>query len=208
MQSENRCKVIALLLLFAAPVWVACLFLAAETGWVIYSRKRFDIAYRAVITAADVYRKADDLVFQKVSKTHPPPDSVPWSLPARDSFMGLDESGRRELAAARGELVLVCDVHGIITEAYPCIQTPELKLLSGTVSVGDSLDAVLPQQEFNDALNALRQAGKSGKTVRDYHIPLPDGEIYLAEFNALKISDTPLFAVFFGDSRYETYGKT
>jgi hypothetical protein len=207
MQSKNRRKSIVLLLLLTAPIWIVCLFLASETGWRIYNGIRFGIAHKTVTTASDTYRQADDAVFQEISRQYPPPDSVPWNMPSRETFIGLDESGRMELAAARRELVLVCDDQGCITAVYPCMETPELKRLSETVDIGDSLSVVLPEQEFDDALNAIRQAGESEKPVRDYYVPLPDGETYLAEFNALRVSDAPLFAVFLGDSRYLVLGR-
>jgi len=208
MRTGRHRKTVLLLMLVSAPLWVACLLLFVETAFRVYGRVRYDIAHSNVIKAGDEYRKLDDAIFQEIMKEYPPPDSVPWNLPLRNTFTALDEDGRKQLAITRKELILVCDQNGAIEDVYPCTEIEELKLISETVHVGDSLGVVLPERELDDAITSIRYAGENEKPVRDYKVPLPNGQEYLAEFNALRISARPSFAVFLGDSRYARLGST
>jgi len=207
MKAKTSRTVLVLMIFLATPFWIICLFLASETAWRIYGGMRFVIAHSHIIKEIDEYRRADDVIFQEISKKFPPPDTVAWNVPPRETFIGLDEPARAKLAETRHELILICDERGQITAVYPCTGIPQMKMLSETISVGDTLRVFLPEQEFDDAVRAIRETGEDERPLRDYNIPLPDGTTYFTEFYAFRISDAPLYAVFLGGSRYETLGR-
>ena len=199
-------KIKVFFILVSIPLWIACILLLVEAAWRVYGHERYKIAHSRVVSACDQYREADDIIFQKVRAQYPPPDSVPWQLTPRNMFLKLDEAGRHDLAKERREMIIVCDGSGKVASIYPCTEKQELKALGARVKPGGSLDVLFPPQELEDVLVAIRQAGEDEKPVRDYHVPLGNDQKYLAEFNVLRVSDEPLFALFLGDSRYEMLG--
>lgn len=192
-----------LVVLLFAPVWLVAFGLTLEWTFRLYDSLARDGAVQRVWAEIQQYRAQDDPLFQKVREASPPPDTVPWKVPERDTLHALDETGRLDLARTRQDLILLCDEDGTISRVYPCEETPELTKISSLVAPGGSIAALLPPAEFADALESIRQAGNEEKPMRDYDVPLGDGSSHFMEFNAMRVSESPVtFALFLGDSRY------
>lgn len=198
---QRRTKII--LLAASLPLWVITAGLALELGCRAWDNMARANAADRLWPRIQEYRAADEQPFQKAHEAFPPPDSVPWRAPGRETFLSRDEAGRQSLAKERRELILTCDDDGRVIKIYPCTATPELQQLCARISPGDSMGVLLPPAEFTDAVAAIHGAGETEKPLRDYNLPLSDGTSYLAEFHAMRISGNPVsFAVFLCDSRY------
>ncbi|NLV46682.1 MAG: SGNH/GDSL hydrolase family protein [Candidatus Hydrogenedentes bacterium] len=196
-------KVRILVLLLSLPLWLFAAGLLLE----IILRLHADLwAVRnigRINEIADAYRADDDIVFQEIKAAVTPPDTVLWRAPARDTILKTGETERFNLARERKEMILTCDVEGIIGHIYPCNRSGELDAISKRLSPGDSLSVILPPPEFADALTLIHQSEEHEAPGRDYPIPLGEGNEYLAECNAIRIArEPPEYAMFLGDSRY------
>ena len=198
-----------IVLLAFLPAWLVAGGLALELAYRFYDSLARDGAVQRLWPDILSYRAQDDPAFQKVFENAPPPDSVPWKVPGRDTFPALDEAGRQDLARTRRELILLCDEAGKISRVYPCEETPELKKISGCAVPGASIAVLLPPAEFADALESIRQAGNKEKPMRDYNVFLGDGTTHFMEFNTMRLSEAPLtFVLFVGDSRYTEFMRS
>ncbi|HOC67278.1 MAG TPA: hypothetical protein PLL36_00050 [Candidatus Hydrogenedentes bacterium] len=201
---KRKIKIIVVSL--SLPLWLLALGLLLEVLLTLYADHRAERNVWRINEIADAHRAADDIVFQEIKATVTPPDTVPWRAPARDTILKSGEAERFGLARERKELILSCDVDGIIAHIYPCNSCRELDTLGNRLSPGDSLEAILPPAELADALDSIRQTGEEEKPMRDYTIPLGDGTTHLVEFNVLRLSKEPFtFTLFLADSRFEAF---
>ena len=198
---KRKIKIIVVSL--SLPLWLLALGLLLEVLLNLYAGFRAERNVWRINEIADAHRAADDIVFQEIKATVTPPDTVSWRAPARDTILKTGEEERFNLALERKELILTCDVEGIIAHIYPCKSSGELDTLGNRLSPGDSLSVILPQAEFSDALTLIHQAEEHEAPGRDYPIPLGEGDEYLAECNVIRIArEPPEYAMFLGDSRY------
>lgn len=191
------------LAILSIPLWLLAVGLLLEVVLRLYADLRAQGNVWRINEIADVHRTADDVIFQEIQASLTPPDTVPWRAPARDTILKSGDAERFDLARERKELIVTCDEEGIIEQIHPCNSCRELDFLGNRLSPGDSLSVILPQAEFADALSLIQQAEDHETPGRDYPIPLGEGEMYLAECNAIRVArEPPEFAVFLGDSRY------
>lgn len=199
-------KITILVFLLSLPLWLFAAGLILELILRLYAGHQAERSIQRVNEIADTYRTADDAVFQEINASVTPPDTVPWRAPGRETILGVGVAERFVLARERRELILTCDVEGVIEHIYSCNGHGELDAIGERLSPGDSLSVILPPAELADALDSIRQAGNEVKPMRDYTIPLGDGKTHLVEFNALRLSERPFtFALFLADSRFEAF---
>ncbi len=199
-------KITILVFLCSLPLWLFAAGLLLEIMLRVYADHRAENSVWRINEIANTYRAADDVVFQTLKTSVTPPDTVPWRAPGREMILSAGETERFALARERQELILTCNVEGVIEHIYSCNMNGELDAISKRLSPGDSLSVILPPAELADALDSIRQAGKEEKPMRDYSIPLGNERTHLTEFNALRLSEEPFtFALFLADSRFEVF---
>ncbi len=148
-------KISILFLLFVFPLWLVAAGLILEISHNVCGAICDKYFNNPVVSA---YRAADDEIFQRIHAAFPPPDSTHWNIPDREAFWNLNEGERLVLAEKRREIILVCDLEGIVISAYPCKVMPELDWISAQVKPGNSLEAFFPPAEWTDLLTTIRVA--------------------------------------------------
>ncbi len=176
MRGIKRCLFWTLI----AVCWAATAGLCLE----MYERYRF----RAAIPAMQAYGRerwalaaaADEAVVKKYAGRRP---DVGADMRAREAFAAMDDAQRREQAAAREELVLVCDGHGRIRRIYDGSSLAPVRRIAEAAGEGDRLSLILPPDPAVDAETAIRAvvAGKQHQS-REYPVPQPDETTHVLQF--------------------------
>jgi lysophospholipase L1-like esterase len=101
----------------------------------------------------------------------PKPDWAPRDLPRPEVFPTLEEAERATFCDARGEANLICGADGVVEAVYLPSAPVEIVALGSRWAPGDSIAAVLPEAEGQDALNATAQAAGGVYTgVHEYSL--------------------------------------
>lgn len=91
-----------------------------------------------------------------IAAHHPlPPEPAPQEPPPREGVLAQSAEGRAALAAARGELLLVCDNEGRIYEVHAAALEPEVQPLAARLSPGMALPDLLEGTQRADLRAAL-----------------------------------------------------
>ena len=163
-----------------AVFWAAAAGLCLEA----YERYRF----RAAIPAMQAYgqerwklaAQSDAAIIEKYAGGKP---DIGADMRAREAFAAMDEEQRREQAAARDELIIICDTDGRIRRVYAGSSLEPVRCIAEAAREGDRLSDLLPPNLVADAEAAI-QAVVAGRQhqPREYPVPQPDKTIHVLQF--------------------------
>lgn len=164
--------------------------IAAALGLEVYGKRvdqRIEDRYQALnATSQDAVDLGETGKRIRAEFGEPLPPNLRRELPGREQFFTLDEAGRSALAQQRQELAMVCDREGTLLSAYPAGEPAELAELSARAHPGASLQALLPEEPWRDAREALaRVCDTQSPWAPDYPIPMANGNKYVFQFHFL-----------------------
>ncbi len=161
-------------------------FWAATAGLCLEAYERY--RFRAAIPAMQAYgqerwqaaTETDAAIIEKYAGENP---DIGADMRAREAFAAMDDEQRREQAAARDELVLVCDASGRIRRVYAGSSLEPVHRIAEAAREGDRLSDLLPPNLVADAEAAI-QAVVAGRQhqPREYPVPQPDETIHVLQF--------------------------